>query len=79
MPGQDRGAGALRTLWLLALLGAFSLAAPPPAHAYIDPLSGSIAFQVVVAAILGLVFTVKHWWVAVVRLTRRFVSRVMGR
>jgi hypothetical protein len=29
---------------------------------YIDPQAGSIIFQVIVAGLLGAVFTLKRWW-----------------
>ena len=55
------------------------MAAPPPAHAYIDPLSGSIVFQVIIAGALGALLTVRRWWASVVRLVRGLLARVAGR
>lgn len=33
-----------------------------PAHAYLDPGTGSILIQGILAALAGLVLTVKLWW-----------------
>jgi hypothetical protein len=41
-------------------LGLAVLAFPPPAAAYIDPLSGSIMLQVIAAGVLSFVFTMKR-------------------
>lgn len=38
------------------------LLAPEPVHAYIDPLSGSIIFQVIAAAVLGASLTARRFW-----------------
>lgn len=46
---------------LLALLVA-SLLAPRSAHAYVDPLSGSLILQVLAAGVLSFVFTMKRSW-----------------
>jgi hypothetical protein len=35
---------------------------PQPAYAYLDPGTGSLIIQVVVAALLGAAFTVKVYW-----------------
>lgn len=42
-----------------------SLLFPSPAHAYLDPGTGSVILQVVLAGILGAVFTLKSYWRAV--------------
>jgi hypothetical protein len=64
---------------VLIVLGVVSLGAPPPAHAYIDPLSGSVVFQALIAGALGALLTVKHWWAAAFRLVRAVFTRVTGR
>jgi hypothetical protein len=51
----------------LALILA-SLIAPPAPLAYVDPLSGSVIFQLLLAGLLGAAFTTKMWW-----------SKAMGR
>jgi hypothetical protein len=35
---------------------------PRPAHAYIDPGTGSMVFQAVIAGIVGGFFTLKMYW-----------------
>jgi hypothetical protein len=56
-----------------------SLLAPLPAQAYIDPLSGSIVFQVLIAGLLGALLTVRRWWGNAVRFVRMLLGRVTGR
>lgn len=50
---------ALRAALLLFL---FLAVAPSTAHAYIDPGTGSMIIQVLIAAVLGAVVTFKQWW-----------------
>lgn len=38
------------------------LAIPSSAYAYIDPQSGSLIFQTVIAVFLGAIFTIKTYW-----------------
>jgi len=45
----------------LALVGVL-IAAARPAHAYLDPGTGSYAFQVGVAGVFGAIFSVKMFW-----------------
>ena len=75
----DRAGAGSRTRIALALVGLLALIAPSAAHAYIDPMSGSIVFQVVVAGILGALLTVRRWWANAVRLVRGLLARVAGR
>lgn len=63
----------------LAVLGLLSVIAPPAAHAYIDPMSGSLIFQVVVAGVLGALLTIRRWWDSATRLVRGLWARVAGR
>ncbi len=77
-PGAVR-AGGSRIRVALAVMGLLAVIAPPAAHAYIDPMSGSIVFQVVVAGILGALLTIRRWWDAAVRLVRGVWARVAGR
>jgi hypothetical protein len=60
-------------------MGLLLVIAPPAAHAYIDPMSGSIVFQVVVAGVLAALLTVRRWWANAVRLIRGLLARVAGR
>ncbi|MCY3759063.1 MAG: hypothetical protein OXG96_15185 [Acidobacteria bacterium] len=48
-------------LWC-ALLGFYWLLFPPPTYAYIDPGTGSYLVQVVIAALLGVLFSLKIYW-----------------
>ena len=52
--------GTLRTACVF--LACFFLVAPPPAHAYLDPGTGSYIFQLVAAALLGGMFALKLSW-----------------
>ena len=45
-----------------ALLAALCSALPRPAHAYIDPGSGSYVFQMLIAGFLSFAFAVRHYW-----------------
>jgi hypothetical protein len=73
---MSRAPGPLRVLTILL---AISLAAPQRAHAYIDPASGSIVFQVLVAGVLGALLTMRRWWANIFRMARALLSRVVGR
>jgi hypothetical protein len=42
-----------------------------PAHAYVDPGSASYIVQVLVGAVLGLLFTVRLYWQKIKALFRR--------
>jgi hypothetical protein len=42
--------------------GGVSLAASQPAHAYLDPGSGSYALQVAIAGLFGFLFSAKMFW-----------------
>jgi len=35
---------------------------PQDAHAYLDPGSGSLLFQVLIGVLLAAFFTIKLWW-----------------
>lgn len=47
---------------------------PSNAHAYLDPGTGSLIIQVVIAFFLAAGMTTKIWW----RRTKRFVLRIFG-
>lgn len=49
-------------IFALSATLAAGVLAPNPAHAYIDPGSGSMVIQLVVAAIAGGLFTLKVYW-----------------
>jgi hypothetical protein len=56
-----------------------SVLVPRSAHAYVDPSTGSILIQVLVAGALGAAFTVKQWWGRVATAARQLRDRVKGR
>ena len=73
-PARHRVSGS-RTLEILAVLCVVSVAAPPGAHAYIDPLSGSVVLQGIVAGVLAALLTIRHWWASAIRLVRAWFGR----
>lgn len=53
----------------------FCVIAPAPAFAYIDPGTGSMALQLIVAGLLGAIFTIKTWWRSLVALFSKMFKR----
>lgn len=45
------------------------------AHAYLDPGTGSVILQAVIAAAVGALFAVKIWWTRIKQFFRRKSSR----
>jgi hypothetical protein len=62
----------------MLLLSIHSLIAPRAAHAYVDPVSGSMIFQILAAGVIGAAFTAKRWWRGVASWMRALISRVGG-
>jgi hypothetical protein len=60
-----RSPGSLLVLFVLALV------AVPPAHAYLDPGTGSMIIQVLIAVFVGAAFAVKVFWKRIVAFLRR--------
>ena len=60
------------SLAILALIGLTVGLWPQPAHAYIDPGTGSFVIQGIIAAVVGASFALKVFW-------RRIVSKVTGK
>lgn len=56
---------------ILALL----LSVPAPCFAYLDPGTGSMALQLIVAGLLGAIFTIKTWWHSLIA----FFGRMIGK
>jgi hypothetical protein len=52
--------GKIVTVCLLLFL--MNILFPLPAHAYLDPGTGSYVFQLLIAALLGLAFLLKVFW-----------------
>ncbi len=55
-------------LRIFCLFMLFSLLAPPSAHAYIDPGTGSFVFQAILAAIVGVGVVIKMYWAKILSL-----------
>lgn len=66
---------ASRVAWVLWLTAALSLLVVPTAGAYIDPGSGSIVFQALIAGAMGASLALKVYW----RRLTSLVSRLLGR
>lgn len=65
----------IRTKHLLGAILLGGLIAPRSAAAYLDPLSGSIVVQVVVAALLGAAVGVRQSWQRIRRAALRLIGR----
>lgn len=46
-----------------------------PAHAYIDPGSGSYLFQLLIAGLLGSLFAIKSFWHKIVAFMKSIFSK----
>ena len=60
---------------MLVVILAWILVFERPAHAYIDPGSGSLIYQALLAALLGLGFTLRRTAESISRLVRRYWGR----
>ncbi len=54
-----------RAKMMTILLGIFYLIFPRAIYAYLDPGTGSYILQIVLAAFVGVAFTIKIYWVKV--------------
>jgi len=59
----------------IATLLILSVLTTLPAHAYLDPGTGSMLLQMLIAGIVGALFTLKMYWYK----TKRFVLRMVGK
>ena len=51
------------TFWgVMVGVSLWCLAAPSPAHAYLDPGTGSMILQVVIGAVVGAMVTARLYW-----------------
>jgi hypothetical protein len=66
---------ASRIRWIWGLTVALVLVFQAPAHAYIDPGSGSYIFQVLVGALVGAAVAVKVFWHKILAFLTRGRSR----
>lgn len=62
-------------VYLTGLLFLGSVLAPSPAHAYLDPLSGSVIIQVVAASALAVAYTARQSLRHLLSVMRQFFSR----
>jgi hypothetical protein len=74
--GRRQRVSVLRLLCFIALV---SILAPGKAYAYVDPATGSIVIQVLVAGVLGAAFTARRWWARVGAAARQLRDRVRRR
>ena len=60
----DHITGGLKVLLSrrMMLLAALIFAPAGAAAAYVDPISGSVVFQVLAAGVLGALLTIRHWF-----------------
>ena len=49
-------------LKIIALIALCLIVFPPPSYAYIDPGSGSYVIQILVAGLLGFLYSIKLFW-----------------
>ena len=66
-----RSEGLEAMVFSLAVTGVFLLTFPPPAHAYLDPGSASLMWQILIAGGLTLAYFVKRYWRKIARVFRR--------
>ena len=52
----------LHRRWLFALFSLLVLATPEDAHAYLDPGTGSMLVQALVASVMAVLVTLKLYW-----------------
>ncbi len=60
---------------VIVLCSLFYFLFPRNAYAYIDLGSGSYVFQLIIASLLGLLFTIKIYWKKIVNLLVNFFSK----
>ena len=61
------------------LLAVLTLAGTAPAHAYLDPATGSYVFQILMAGLLGILFALKMFWRSVMTFAGDVVRRITQR
>jgi len=59
----------------IAIVALAMLLTPIQAHAYLDPASGSLIIQVLVASVLGFIVGFKRIWFAITDFFRRLFKR----
>jgi glycosyltransferase involved in cell wall biosynthesis len=66
------------SLRIFVALGVAQLVATPSAHAYLDPVTGSVILQVLVAGLLGFLLTIKRVWYVLTEPFRRLWRWLRG-
>ncbi len=64
-----------RILTICTLAALLQMVFTPPAHAYLDPGTGSYIFQLLLAAVVGLAFVIKVFWGRI----KSFFSRLFSK
>ncbi len=72
----DQTPRGLRPAWLTAALLVGGVIAPPSAHAYVDPASGSIILQIAAAGFLAAIYTFKRFWFRIGQTLRSVWTRL---
>jgi hypothetical protein len=52
----------LRSGMIIGVVASITFCCPESGHAYLDPGAGSFIFQMLAAALLGVVFSIKLYW-----------------
>jgi hypothetical protein len=66
-------------LWVMVLLAVLIIGVASPAHAYLDPATGSYVFQILMAGLLGALFALKMFWRSVRTFAEDVVRRITQR
>jgi hypothetical protein len=59
----------------MILVASLQMVFTPPAHAYLDPGTGSYIFQLLIAGIVGFAFVIKVFWSRIKGFFTRLFSR----
>lgn len=62
----------------IAIFGALMAFLPAPAYAYLDPGTGTMIVQAVVAGIAGALVTIKIYWVSVSSWVKNLLAKESG-
>jgi len=64
-----------RLVSIMILVALLQVIFTPPAHAYLDPGTGSYIFQLLIAGVVGLAFVIKVFWGRIKGFFTRLFSR----
>ena len=65
----------VRVFKIIAFLFVIQLVVARPVYAYLDPGTGSYIFQLLIASLLGIMFTVKTFWKTIKTFLIRFFHK----